>query len=75
MSDKLSLGGVSPSARSPVALLRAAPWPATKDELIDYAARTAAPLQLLEELFALPDDGVTYDGLETVLARPRGGEA
>ena len=75
MSDKPSLGGVPPSPRSLVTLLRGAPWPATKDELIDYAARMEAPLQLLEELFSLPDDDVTYDEIETVLARPRGGEA
>ena len=25
-----------------------APWPATKDELIDYAIRTGAPLRLLK---------------------------
>ena len=25
-----------------------APWPATKDELIDYAIRTGAPLEVVE---------------------------
>ncbi len=73
MSHKLFTG--QPSARSHVAQLRAAPWPATKDELIDFAARNGAPLQLLEELFALPDDDARYEGFETVLARPRRAEA
>ena len=27
-----------------------APWPATKDELIDYAIRTGAPLEVVENL-------------------------
>ena len=31
-----------------------APWPATKDELIDYAIRTGAPLKVVENfLFSL----------------------
>ena len=28
--------------------LEDAPWPATKDELIDYAIRSGAPLEVLE---------------------------
>ena len=35
-----------------------APWPATKDELIDYAIRTGAPLEVVENLQALEDEGV-----------------
>ena len=27
-----------------------APWPATKDELIDYSIRTGAPLEVVENL-------------------------
>ena len=30
--------------------LEDAPWPATKDELIDYAMRSGAPLEVLENL-------------------------
>ena len=30
-----------------------APWPATKDELIDYAIRTGAPLEVVENLHSL----------------------
>ena len=29
-----------------------APWPATKDELIDYAIRTGAPMEVVENLQA-----------------------
>ena len=30
-----------------------APWPATKDELIDYSIRTGAPLEVVENLQAI----------------------
>ena len=30
--------------------LEDAPWPATRDELIDYAARSGAPLEVIENL-------------------------
>ena len=50
------------------AQLREAPFPATKDELIDFAARSGAALQLLDELYALPDGDTRYDAIETVLA-------
>ena len=36
--------------------LEDAPWPATKDELIDYAERTGAPSQVLENLYELDDN-------------------
>lgn len=57
--------------------LRGAPWPATKDELIEFAARTGAALALLEELYALPDGDARYAALETLpapahVARDRG---
>jgi hypothetical protein len=48
--------------------LRGAPWPATRDELIEYAARTGAALQLLEELYALPAGDTRYAALETLVA-------
>jgi len=34
-----------------------APWPATKDELIDYSIRTGAPLEVVENLQAIEDEG------------------
>ena len=39
-----------------------APWPATKDELIDYAIRTGAPLEVVENIQAIEDDeGEAFD--------------
>lgn len=40
-----------------------APWPASKDELVDYAIRSGAPLELIENLQELEDDG---DAFETI---------
>jgi len=37
--------------------LEDAPWPAYKDELIDYAIRTGAPLEVVENLQELEDEG------------------
>ena len=37
--------------------LEDAPWPATKDELIDYAVRSGAPLEVLENLQEIEDEG------------------
>ena len=39
--------------------LEDAPWPATKEELIDYATRSGAPLEVVENLEELEDDGQT----------------
>ena len=41
--------------------LEDAPWPATKDELIDFAMRTGAPLEVVENLQHIEDDQETYD--------------
>jgi hypothetical protein len=46
--------------------LEDAPWPATKEELIDYAQRTGAPLELLENLLKLEDDGQPYESIEEI---------
>lgn len=37
--------------------LEDAPWPATKDELLDYANRTGAPAEVIENLQELEDEG------------------
>ena len=34
-----------------------APWPATKDELIDYSIRTGATIELVENLQPIQDEG------------------
>lgn len=44
--------------------LEDAPWPATKDELIDFAQRSGAPLEVVENLQDLEEDGPYDDILE-----------
>ena len=39
--------------------LEDAPWPATKEELIDYAMRSGAPLEVIENLQEMEDEGGT----------------
>ena len=46
--------------------LEDAPWPATKDELIDFAIRTGAPLEVVENLQAIEDEGEIYESIEEV---------
>ena len=36
-------------------------WPATKDELIDYAMRSGAPLEVIENLQEMEDEGEIYE--------------
>ena len=45
--------------------LEDAPWPATKDELIDFSMRTGAPLEVVENLQQLEDDGSRSTPLRT----------
>ena len=40
-----------------------APWPASKDELIDYAIRTGAPLEVIENLQEMEDEGEAYENM------------
>ena len=44
--------------------LEDAPWPATKDELIDYSIRSGAPIEVVENLQELEDEGEIYEGIE-----------
>ena len=43
-----------------------APWPATKDELIDYAIRSCAPEELIQNLEELDDDGEVYECIQDI---------
>ncbi|MDP5067815.1 MAG: DUF2795 domain-containing protein, partial [Schleiferiaceae bacterium] len=44
-----------------------APWPATKDELIDYAIRTGAPLEVVENLQAIEEEEAEiYESIEEI---------
>lgn len=46
--------------------LEEAPWPATKEELIDYAIRSGAPPEVIENLNELEDDGELYESIEDI---------
>ena len=46
--------------------LEDAPWPATKEELIDYASRSGAPLEVIENLQEIEDDGEAYESIEEI---------
>ena len=47
--------------------LEDAPWPATKDELIDYAMRIGAPLEVVENLQEIEDEGgEQYESIEDI---------
>ncbi|MBO7645460.1 MAG: DUF2795 domain-containing protein [Prevotella sp.] len=47
--------------------LEDAPWPATKEELLDYAIRSGISMEVVENLQELEDDGETiYDSIEDV---------
>ncbi|MGK0407806.1 MAG: hypothetical protein ACJAZH_001630 [Roseivirga sp.] len=44
-----------------------APWPATKDELVDYSIRTGAPLEVVENLQAMEEEEEeVYEGIEDI---------
>ena len=48
--------------------LEDAPWPATKDELIDFAIRSGAPMEIVENLQELIEDepGMQWDTIEDI---------
>lgn len=47
--------------------LEDAPWPATKDELIDFSIRSGAPIEVIENLQELEDEGGdVYESLEDI---------
>ena len=46
--------------------LEDAPWPATREELIDYATRSGAPLEVIENLEDLEEDGEVYESIEDI---------
>ena len=43
-----------------------APRPAPKDELIDYAQRSGAPLEVIENLQEMEDEGEVYESIEDI---------
>ena len=38
----------------------------TTDELLDYAIRSGAPLEVIENLQEIDDEGETYDSIEDI---------
>ena len=46
--------------------LEDAPWPATKDELIDFSIRSGAPMEVVENLQELVEEepGMQWDTIE-----------
>ena len=43
-----------------------APWPATKEELMDYAIRSGAPAEVLGNLAEVEDEGDIYETIEDI---------
>jgi hypothetical protein len=43
-----------------------APWPASKEELIDFAIRVGAPPELLENLNELEEGEEPYESIEDI---------
>ncbi len=43
-----------------------APWPATKEELLDYATRSGAPAAVIENLTEIEDEGDIYESIEDI---------
>jgi hypothetical protein len=48
--------------------LEDAPWPATKEELIDYASRMGCPQQVLDNLLELEDNDELIEGMDDLWA-------
>ena len=46
--------------------LEDAPWPASREELIDYSDRTGAPAEVSENLAELEDDGHPFENIEEI---------
>jgi hypothetical protein len=47
--------------------LQDAPYPATRDELIDFAVRSGAPLEVIENLQLMEDNGEElYNSIEDI---------
>ena len=46
--------------------LEDAPFPATRDELIDFVIRTGAPIEVMENLQELDDDAEIFESIEDI---------
>ncbi len=43
-----------------------APWPATKGELLDYAYRTGAPMEVIENIEELEEEEDPFESMEEI---------
>lgn len=43
-----------------------APWPATKDELLEYSERIGAPREVVENLMEMEDGDEQYESMEEI---------
>ena len=48
--------------------LEEAPWPATRDDLIDFSIRAGAPVEVIENLQELDEDDEVYESIEDIWA-------
>ena len=46
--------------------LEDAPWPATREELLDYAIRSGVPRPVIENLMEMEDEGEIYESIEDI---------
>ncbi len=46
--------------------LEDAPWPAKRDELIEWAIRSGVPTEVIENLKEIEDEGEVYDTIEDI---------
>jgi len=44
--------------------LEDAPWPATREELVDFCIRSGAPAEVIENLREIEDEGEIYERIE-----------
>lgn len=43
-----------------------APWPSSKEDLIDYAIRSGAPVEVIENLEELDDEIEIYEAIDEI---------
>ncbi|MFT4525523.1 MAG: hypothetical protein ACI9FU_000988 [Granulosicoccus sp.] len=46
--------------------LEDAPWPASKDELVDFAMRSGCPLEVVENLQEIEYEGELFESIEDI---------
>lgn len=49
-----------------ISYLEEAPWPATRDELIDYTIRSGGPLEVIYNLQQIEEAQEVFEGIEDI---------